>query len=183
MKCKDIIQLIADRRLKKQAAIELDIEEGDIVLGGRYKNQREVVKEVGTDELGQPTINGKKLLSFRIEKALPDSKKSRQTLAELQKAATLRTAYREGFEKGAEESNNTTGRAVAGIAQGLLHGLTKSRQTPKPLLARIGAQLGAQLGARVPEAKAHVPEVKARVPAVKARQTSTNQPSTLFRIR
>jgi len=60
-------------------AMELDISVGDIVLGGRFKNKREVVKEIGTDELGQPTINGKKLLSFRIEKTLPRNKQSRQT--------------------------------------------------------------------------------------------------------
>ena len=60
--------------------IELDIEVGDVVLGGKYKNKRIVVKEIGKDELGQPTINGKPILKFRIEKHLPDSKKSKKTL-------------------------------------------------------------------------------------------------------
>jgi len=63
-----------------QEAITLDIEVGDIVLGGKYKNKRIEVKEIGTDEIGQPTINGKSLLKFRIEKHLPDSKKSKKTL-------------------------------------------------------------------------------------------------------
>ena len=61
-------------------AISLDIEVGDIVLGGKYKNKRTEVKEIGTDELGQPTINGKPILKFRIEKHLPDDKKSKKTL-------------------------------------------------------------------------------------------------------
>ena len=61
-------------------AITLDIEVGDIVLGGKYKNKRTEVKESGTDELGQPTINGKPILKFRIEKHLPDDKKSKKTL-------------------------------------------------------------------------------------------------------
>jgi len=30
-----------------------------------------VVKDIGTDEHGQPTINGKKMLSFRIKKLMP----------------------------------------------------------------------------------------------------------------
>ena len=60
--------------------ISLDIEVGDIVLGGKYKNKRMEVKEIGTDELGQPTINGKPILKFRIEKHLPDEKKSKKTL-------------------------------------------------------------------------------------------------------
>ena len=55
---------------KKQAAITLDIEKGDTLLGGRFKNIKTIVKDIGTDDLGQPTINGKKLLSFRIAKAM-----------------------------------------------------------------------------------------------------------------
>ena len=61
-------------------SIDLDIEVGDILLGGKYKNKRTVVKEIGEDDIGQPTINGKPLLNFRIEKQLPASKKSKQTL-------------------------------------------------------------------------------------------------------
>lgn len=59
--------------------IELDIEIGDVVLGGKFKNKRTVVKSIGTDDLGQPTINGKSMLKFRIEKQLPDHKKSKNT--------------------------------------------------------------------------------------------------------
>ncbi len=59
--------------------VELDIEVGDVLLGGKFKNKRVVVKSIGTDDLGQPTINGKSLLKFRIEKQLPDHKKSKKT--------------------------------------------------------------------------------------------------------
>ena len=60
--------------------IDLDIKVGDVLLGGRYKNKRIVVKEIGIDDLGQPTVNGKPVLKFRIEKHLPDEKKSKKTL-------------------------------------------------------------------------------------------------------
>jgi hypothetical protein len=60
-------------------AITLDIKVGDIVLGGKFKNKRIEVKSVGTDELGQPTINGKSILKFRIEKLLPKEKQSKET--------------------------------------------------------------------------------------------------------
>ena len=60
-------------------ALKLDIDIGDVLLGGRFKNQREVVRKIGTDELGQPTVNGKKLLAFRIEKKLPKNKQSKKT--------------------------------------------------------------------------------------------------------
>ena len=65
--------------------MKLDIKVGDVLLGGKFKNKRIVVKEIGKDELGQPTINGKPLLKFRIEKHLPDSKKSKKTQDEEKK--------------------------------------------------------------------------------------------------
>ena len=65
--------------------MKLDIKVGDILLGGKFKNKRVIVKEIGTDELGQPTINGKSLLNFRIEKHLPDNKKSKKTQDEEKK--------------------------------------------------------------------------------------------------
>ena len=64
--------------------LALDLEVGDVILTGRFKNKRTVVKKLGTDDLGQPTVNGMKVLSFRIEKLMPKSKWSKKTLAELE---------------------------------------------------------------------------------------------------
>lgn len=63
--------------------IKLDIEVGDIVLTGRFKNKRTKVKTIGTDEFGHPTINGKPILKLRIEKLMPKDKQSKQTREEL----------------------------------------------------------------------------------------------------
>jgi len=52
-------------------AITLDIKPGDVIFTGRFKNKRTVVKEIGRDEYGHPTINGKSILKFKIEKLLP----------------------------------------------------------------------------------------------------------------
>lgn len=65
-------------------ALDLDIEKGDVILTGRFKNKRTIVKKIGTDDLGQPTINGMKALSFRIEKLMPKTKWSKKTLEELE---------------------------------------------------------------------------------------------------
>lgn len=65
-------------------ALYLDINKGDILLGGRFKNVRTEVKELGTDKLGQPTVNNKKLLAFRIEKLLPKDKMSSKTQEEME---------------------------------------------------------------------------------------------------
>ena len=58
--------------------MNLDINIGDTILTGRFKNKRVVVKEFGTDDKGQPTINGRPILKFRIEKLMPpkEDKKS-----------------------------------------------------------------------------------------------------------
>ena len=61
-------------------AMDLDIEVGDVILTGRFKNKRTVGREIGVDDLGQPTINGMKALSFRIEKLMPKSKWSKKSL-------------------------------------------------------------------------------------------------------
>ena len=70
---------ITKRQLRKiiSEALALDLEVGDVILTGRFKNKRTVVKSIDTDELGQPIINGMKALSFRIEKLMPKSKWSK----------------------------------------------------------------------------------------------------------
>lgn len=59
--------------------MNLDLKVGDVVLGGKFKNKRIVVKTIGKDDLGQPTINGRSMLNFRIEKNLPKDKQSKET--------------------------------------------------------------------------------------------------------
>lgn len=59
--------------IRKDAQIILDIDIGDTVLVGRFKNKPVKVQSIGTDENGQPTINGRKLLALRIAKLLPKS--------------------------------------------------------------------------------------------------------------
>jgi len=58
----------------KVAAITLDIDIGDTLLMGRFKNSPKIVKKIETDDMGQLTINGKKALTFRIEKLMPPKK-------------------------------------------------------------------------------------------------------------
>ena len=47
-------------------SITLDIKVGDIILGGKFKNKKITVKEIGKNDKGDITINGKPLLRFRI---------------------------------------------------------------------------------------------------------------------
>jgi hypothetical protein len=45
--------------------ITLDVNIGDTILMGRFKNKKVVVKSIGVDDHGMPTINGKKVVTFR----------------------------------------------------------------------------------------------------------------------
>lgn len=46
--------------------IRVRINIGDTILGGKFKNKKIVVKDIGKNEKGDITINGKPLLKYRI---------------------------------------------------------------------------------------------------------------------
>ena len=52
--------------------IVLDVKVGDVILAGRFKNKKVVVKSIGKDEHGMPTINGRKVVNFRIPKPVEE---------------------------------------------------------------------------------------------------------------
>jgi hypothetical protein len=51
--------------------MNIDLQIGDTILTGRFKNKKIVVKEFGVDDKGQPTVNGRPMLKFRIKKLMP----------------------------------------------------------------------------------------------------------------
>jgi len=84
-------------RILINEVLELDLDVGDVILTGRFKNKRKVVKDIGKDSLGQPTINGMKALSFRIEKLMPKdkwSKESKEALEFAEKVDEAKTRKR-----------------------------------------------------------------------------------------
>jgi len=46
----------------------ISINVGDEILGGKFKNKKIKVKDIGENEKGDITINGKPFLRFRIPK-------------------------------------------------------------------------------------------------------------------
>ena len=56
------------RKNKKifQEDINVDVDKGDTVLMGKFKNKKVVVKDLGKDDHGMPTINGKVATTFRM---------------------------------------------------------------------------------------------------------------------
>ena len=63
--------------------INIDIEKGDTLLGGRFRNKKIKVKTIGTDDMGQPTVNGNQILKVRIQKLI------KQVLNGMQKKGKL----------------------------------------------------------------------------------------------
>lgn len=55
--------------------ITIDVEIGDIILTGRFKNKKVKVKKIGKDEYGLPTINDKKVVTFRVQKLMKKEQK------------------------------------------------------------------------------------------------------------
>jgi len=78
---------MTEKQLRKviREAISLDIKVGDVILTGKFKNKRTVVKEIGKDKNGHPTVNGKSILKFKIEKLLPQDEWSAKSKAEKKK--------------------------------------------------------------------------------------------------
>jgi len=99
-------RLMKEIDMKKSAAINLDISKGDILLGGRFKNKRMVVKKIETDEIGQPTVNGRKLLSVRIEKQMPVELRSSKTQAEIAKQRKAANMEKKANVVGLVEGNS-----------------------------------------------------------------------------
>lgn len=65
--------------------IKVPIEVGDIVLGGRFKNKKMVVKKIGKNKKGDITINDKPLLKFRLFKeSLEDKEYINDIMLELE---------------------------------------------------------------------------------------------------
>jgi hypothetical protein len=65
--------------------IKIPIEIGDIVRVGRFKNKRVKVKSIEYDENGLPIINGRPLLTMRIEKLMKPKQESIIKLKDLLK--------------------------------------------------------------------------------------------------
>ena len=48
--------------------INIPVNVGDTILVGKFKNKKMVIKDIGVDDHGMPTINGRKATTFRIHK-------------------------------------------------------------------------------------------------------------------
>lgn len=75
--------------------IQLPIEIGDTLLGGKFKNKRIVVREIGLDEYGSPTVNGHSILKVRIPKLY----KNLDENVMKSNTTNIKSKYKEAIEK------------------------------------------------------------------------------------
>ncbi len=54
----------------KEDYFVIPIKVGDTIMVGKFRNKPVKVKEIGIDDLGQPTVNGNPILKFRIPKLM-----------------------------------------------------------------------------------------------------------------
>jgi len=94
--------------------INVDVDKGDTVLMGKFKNKETKIKDIGTDDHGMPTINGKKAVTFRV----PEKKNiNEELLLEGGAAGHLAHPY--------EDSDLTFSDMKEMINRGLIGGLDK----------------------------------------------------------
>lgn len=79
-----------DGQLKE--AITLDVKVGDTILTGKFRNKKTVVKDIGKDDHGMPTINGRKITTFRYTKE--EDLNEARSFEELKAAAKEAPSYK-----------------------------------------------------------------------------------------
>jgi len=57
---------------KNKDGIYIPVKVGDVIYTGKFRNKKTIVKTIGEDENGIPTINNKRILNFRFK--LPEKK-------------------------------------------------------------------------------------------------------------
>jgi len=70
LKKEDLMRMVKTRIVESKK-ITVDLEKGDDILTGKFKNHKDKVKKIGKDDKNQPTVNDKPMLKFRIPKLIP----------------------------------------------------------------------------------------------------------------
>lgn len=70
--------------------VNVDVDKGDEVLMGKFKNKKVTVKDIGTDSHGMPTINGKQATTFRTLKEMGNKDVHFINIIKLYRNATFR---------------------------------------------------------------------------------------------
>jgi len=82
IKKEDVLRMVKTRIDESKKGIKVDLEKGDDILTGKFKNHKDKVKRIGKDDKNQPTVNDKPMLKFRIPKLTPKKAKAKEKIKE-----------------------------------------------------------------------------------------------------
>ena len=74
----DLMRLVKTK-INESKKIEVDLEKGDEILTGKFKNRKDTVKKIGNNKEKQPTVNDKPMLKFKIPKLMPEEEAIEET--------------------------------------------------------------------------------------------------------
>jgi hypothetical protein len=68
LKKEDLLRMVNNRINESKKGVKVDLEKGDEILTGKFKNRKDTVKKIGKNKENQPTVNDKPMLKFKIPK-------------------------------------------------------------------------------------------------------------------
>lgn len=80
IKKEDFLRMVKTRIDESKKGIKVDLEKGDDILTGKFKNHKDKVKKIGKDDKNQPTVNDKPMLKFKIPKLTPKKAKAKEKI-------------------------------------------------------------------------------------------------------
>lgn len=134
--------------------ITVPIKVGDTVLGGKFKNKKIVVKNIGKNSKGEITINGKPLLRYRLMKNLDEKSRVARKKGQKRKSSKHSDLYTDedpkGTIKGLGFKDATTAKKGIGIIN----------KVKRPHAHKVQATLVMQQRAKVAKERAKDPKKK-----------------------
>ena len=115
--------------------IKIPIEIGDTVYVGRFKNKKIIVKSITYNEYGLPMINGRSLLTLRIEKLMPTKQKN-----ESMKVSEFKKLIREEVRKVIAENKTKSTKIEEGLFDSLMKAISAKVKLDGSILAKAEAK-------------------------------------------
>jgi len=96
LKKEDILRMVKNRLDEAKKGVTIDLEKGDEILTGRFKNHKEKVRSIGKDDKNQPTVNKKPMLKFKVPKLNPKEKQIKEEQP-IEEETTFNSVFGSGF--------------------------------------------------------------------------------------
>ena len=96
IKKEDLLRMVKNRINEAKKGVNIDLEKGDEILTGRFKNRKDKVKKIGKNKENQPTVNDKPMLKFKVPK-LSKQKEVKEEEQPIEEETTFNSVFGTGF--------------------------------------------------------------------------------------